>query len=105
VLHVSGSGLATVTLRSARTITTRWLGRGRPRVVTFGMRRLALRPDAVETVTLKLSKDHLALLHRMRTIRTTIRLQTDDGVVTRRINLHSPASARVRRRRSGRALP
>ena len=98
VLHLSGSGLATVTLRSARTITPRWLGSARPRIVRLGMRRVALRPDAVTTVTFRLSKDHLALLHRMQTIRTTIRLQTDDGVLTRRIDLHSPAFRRRRGR-------
>ncbi|HEX6020347.1 MAG TPA: hypothetical protein VFZ00_00030 [Solirubrobacter sp.] len=101
-LHLSGSGLATVTLRSARTITPRWLGSGRPRIVRFAMRRVALRPDAVTTVTLKLSKEHLALLHRMQTIRVTIRLETDDGVVTRRTNLHAPA---VRRARAARRTP
>ena len=98
VLYLSGSGLATVALRSARTITPRWLGSPRPRVVKFGMRRVGLRPDAVTPVTFRLSKDHLALLHRMQTIRTTIRLQTDDGVLTRRINLHSPAFRRRRGR-------
>jgi hypothetical protein len=47
VLHLSGSGLATVTLRSARAITTRWLGCGRPRVVRIGMRRVRI-PAAIE---------------------------------------------------------
>ena len=67
VLAVSGSGLATVTLRSARPIAPRWLGRGRPRLVVLGMRRVAMRPDALTTVAFKLSRDHLALLHRMQT--------------------------------------
>ena len=99
-LHVAGSGLATVTLRSARPITPRWLGSGRPRNVRLGMRRVALSPDAVTTLTFRLSKDHLALLHRMRTMRVTIRLETADGVLTRRIDLHSPACPRTRRTRS-----
>jgi hypothetical protein len=100
VLHVAGDGLATVTLRSARPITPRWLGSGRTRNVRLGMRRIALSPDAVTTLTFRLSKDHLALLHRMQTMRVTIRLQTSDGVLTRRCTLHSPAVKR--RRGSGR---
>ena len=103
VVRASGSGLATVTLRSARTITTRWLGRGRPRVVRFGMQRVGLRPGETTEITFKLSKDHLAMLHRMQTVRATVRLQTDAGVVTRRIDLHSPASPRRRRRTRGQA--
>jgi hypothetical protein len=95
-LRLRGSGLATVTLRSARPITPRWLGSGRPRLVALGMRRVALRPDALTTVTFRLRRDHVALLHRMQTMRAVIRVQTDDGVVTRRINLHSPAGRRSR---------
>ena len=58
------------------------------------MRLVCCDPMPSRGVTFRLSKDHLALLHRMQTIRTTIRLETDDGVVTRRIDLHSPASGR-----------
>jgi hypothetical protein len=100
VLYVAGSGLATVTLRSARPITLRWLGSGRPRNVRLGMRRVALAPGRVTELTFRLSKDHLALLHRMQTMRVTIRVQTDDGLRTRRIDLHSPARKRARGRAS-----
>jgi hypothetical protein len=98
VVHVAGSGLATVTLRSARPITPRWLGSGRPRNVRLGMRRVALAPDSVTELTFRLSKDHLALLHRMQTMRVTIRVETAEGVRTRRIDLHSPAYKRSRGR-------
>jgi hypothetical protein len=74
-LRVSGCGPAVVTLRSARALGPRWLGGGRPRIV---------------------SREHLALLHRMQTIRTTIRVQTAAGVCKRRVNLHAPGRRRVR---------
>lgn len=91
VLRLSGSGPATVTLRSARPITPRWLGSTRPRVVRLGMSQVDLSPDGVTTVTLRLRSDHLALLHRMQSMRATIALQTHDRLLTRRIDLHSPA--------------
>jgi hypothetical protein len=100
VLSVAGSGLGTVTLRSARPITPRWLAGSRPRNVRLGMRRIALAPGAVTELTFQLSKEHLALLHRMQTMRVTIRVQTDDGLRTRRIDLHAPAR-RARTRTSG----
>jgi hypothetical protein len=98
VLHVAGSGLATVTLRSARPITPRWLAGSRPRNVRLGMRRVALAPGGVTELTFRLSKEHLALLHRMQAMRVTIRVQTDDGLRTRRIDLHAPARKRARGR-------
>jgi hypothetical protein len=64
------------------------------------MRRVALAPAGVTELTFRLSKDHLALLHRMRTMRVTIRVQTDDGLRTRRIDLHAPARKRARGRAS-----
>ena len=90
VLRLSGSGPATVTLRSSRPVPPRWLGSARPRPVQFGMRKIDLRPEAVTTVILRLSDDHLALIHRMQSIRATIRVQTREGVRTRRVSLHPP---------------
>jgi hypothetical protein len=89
-LRVSGDGPATVSLRSTWRITPRWLGSGRPRHVRFGTRRVVLRPDTATTISIRLSPAHLALLHRMRTIRVTIRVHTQTGVVTRMVDLHSP---------------
>ena len=93
-LRVSGCGPAVVTLRSARSLGSRWLGGGRPRIVRFGSARLSLTCGVVTTVTLRLSREHLALLHRMQTIRTTIRVQTAAGVFKRRVDLHAPAPHR-----------
>ena len=100
VLRLTGCGPATVTLRAARPITPRWLGSARPRLVRFGRCDVALRPGAVTTVSLRLSRDNVALLHRMGSVRVTIRVQTPDGHLTRRIDLHSPAR-KPRRRRAG----
>jgi hypothetical protein len=93
-LRVSGCGPAVVTLRSARGLGPRWLGGGRPRIVRFGSARLLLTCGRVTTVTLPLSREHLALLHRMQTIRTTIRVQTAAGVCKRRVHLHAPGRHR-----------
>jgi hypothetical protein len=105
VLWLSGSGPATVTVRPARPITPRWSGSARSRSVRLGMREVDLRPDAATPVTVQLSRDHLALLRRMQRMRITIRLQTHDRVVTRRIDLHPPAGKPRPRRRAGMREP
>lgn len=89
-----GAGPATVTLSSARPLTPRWLGGVRARVVRLGQRDVPLRRGVVTTVTLQLSKDHVALLRRIRTLRVTIRVATGDHVQRRRTNLHAPARKR-----------
>jgi hypothetical protein len=90
-LRVSGDGPATVSLRSTWRIAPRWLGSSRARHVRFGARRIVLQPDTATRTSIRLSREHLALLHRMRTIRATIRVRTETGVVTRMVELHSPA--------------
>ena len=97
VLRLTGRGMATVTLRAARPITPRWLGSARPRLVRFGRCEVDLRPGDVTTVSLRLSRDHLALLHRMQSVRVAISVQTPDGHITRRIDLHSPLRTTNRR--------
>ncbi|MGF2075610.1 hypothetical protein, partial [Enterococcus casseliflavus] len=49
----------------------------------------------VTTIDVRLTKDHLALLHRMGTLRATIRVATHREVQRRRILLHAPAGRRV----------
>lgn len=90
-----GAGPVTVTLSSARPLTPRWLGGVRARVVRLGRSDVTLRPGVVTTVSIQLSKHHVELLHRMRTLRTTIRVASGDHVHRRRINLHPPARRRV----------
>ncbi len=90
VIGVRGGGRATVSLRSAWRIPSRWLGGARPRIVRFGQRDVDLRPGTTTDVTFRLSKDHLALLRRMQAVRATIRVQTDDRVRTRWVWLHPP---------------
>jgi acyl-coenzyme A thioesterase PaaI-like protein len=86
---------ATLALTSARRISTRWLGSGRPRVVTFGAAHVVLEPGTSTSVTIRLSRERLALLRRMRTVRATARVTTEGNhgrtvAVSRRLNLDAP---------------
>jgi hypothetical protein len=86
---------ATVTVTSARRIPTRWLGSGHPRIVTLGSAHVVLAPRVTTTATIRLSKERLALLHRMGRLRATVRVasQGNNGrvvTVSRRLDIHAP---------------
>lgn len=71
---------AKVTLTSARRIPSRWLARGRPRIVKLGS------APADATVTIRLSREHFALLRRMRTLHAVAHIAGDGK---RAITLHA----------------
>ena len=62
-----------LSLQSARRVPSRWLSRGRPRVVTLGTRTFTALPGADTRVDIRLAKEQLALLRRMQTIRAVAR--------------------------------
>jgi hypothetical protein len=82
---------ATVTLKSARRIPSRWLERGRSRVVTLARRRVTLPPSGRLELTLRLRPEHLALLRRMGMIRAAARIETAHSRSRTALALHAPA--------------
>jgi hypothetical protein len=105
--QVSCCGAATagcrvvVTVKSQRRISSRWLARGRSRIVSLARRKVTLPSGSRTTVTVRLSGENLALLHRMQTIRAIVRVTATDeaGHVTtasRLIRLHAPARPPIR---------
>ena len=66
--------------------------------IVFGDSGFAQGSNQLTAVTFRLSKGHLALLHRMQSVRTTIRVQTAAGVSKRRVTLHSPQRQKRRSR-------
>jgi hypothetical protein len=78
---------ASLTLRSQRRIPSRWLERGRPRVVTLARRRVTL-PGKV---TLRLKPEDFALLRRMGSIRAVARVETPQSRSRTAIVIHAPA--------------
>jgi hypothetical protein len=93
-LRAPPGALCSVTLRSARQIPSRWLGRA-PRRVRLGTRTFTMPAAGEATVTIRLSAEHLALLRRMQWLRAVVRATaTDDtGQVTctgRPVILHAP---------------
>jgi hypothetical protein len=91
-----------LSLQSARRIPSRWLSRGRPRVVTLGTQVFTARAGAETPVVVSLSQENLALLRRMQTIRAVARATPIEPGV-RRASARIPVSvhAPVRRPRSG----
>jgi len=81
---------ATVTLKSARRIPSRWLEHGRSRVVTLGRCRVTLPPSNRLELTLRLRPEHLALLRRMGTIRAVARVETAQSRFRTAVLVHAP---------------
>ena len=90
---------ATVTLTSQRRIPSRWLERGRPRVVTLGRREFVLSGEGRARVVLRLSPQHLALLRRMAAVTAVARVTADGSSSATEIIVHAP------RRHTGRRRP
>jgi hypothetical protein len=86
----------TVTLKSERRIPSRWLERGRPRVVTLARRTFALPAAGRAEVALRLPAEQEALLHRMGSVRAVARITTADSHTARAVTLHAPARRRRR---------
>ncbi len=100
-LEVSGPGgsRGTLALRSERPISSRWLERGRPRVVVLARAQFTLPPGGRAEVLLRLSPAHLALLRRMGTIRAVAHAVTADSHAAAAVTVR----AHPRRRATGRA--
>jgi len=86
-----GGGRGTVTLKSERRIPSRWLERGRSRIVTLARRRVTLPPSGRRELTLRLRAEHLALLRRMGMIRAVARIETAHSRSRTALALHAPA--------------
>ena len=86
----------TVTLKSERRISSRWLERGRPRVVTLARRTFALPAAGRAEVVLRLPPQQEALLHRMGSIHAVALVATADTHTARAVTLHAPAGRRRR---------
>ena len=87
--------LAVVSLKSERRISSRWLRRGRSRTVSLARRKLTLPSGKRTTATVRLSRENLALLRRMQTIRAIVRVTASDEAghvttVSKLISLHAP---------------
>ena len=94
-----------VTLKSERRIASRWLERGRPRVVTLAKRPFELPPDGRIEVCLRLSAEHLALLRRMGSIRAVARVVTAVSRDATAVTIHAPARRGTGRRLRSRPNP
>jgi hypothetical protein len=92
-----GEARATVTLRSQRRIPSRWLERGRPRVVTLARRAVTLPPAGRTRVILRLKPEHLALLRRMGAIRAVAGVETARSRSRTAVVVHAPARRKARR--------
>jgi hypothetical protein len=90
-LYGPGGCRATVTLKSARRIPSRWLERGRSRVVTLARRRVTLPASGRLELTLRLRPEHLALLRRMGTIRAVARVEAAQSRSRTAVIVHAPA--------------
>ncbi len=99
-LRGPGGGRGVVTLKSARRIPSRWLERGRPRIVTLARRRFTIPADGCSEVTLRLSPEHLALLRRMGSMRAVARVATAESRAAKAVTLHAPARSSSRWARS-----
>jgi hypothetical protein len=86
---------ATLTLRSQRRIPSRWLARGRSRVVTLARRQVTL----PTRVVLSLKPEQLALLRRMGTIRAVAVVETPQSRSRTAVAIHAPT-----RRKRGRLV-
>ena len=89
-----------LSLKSARKVPSRYLGRGRSRVVSFGTRPFTLHSGAGAAVIVRLSTDNLALLRRMQTIRVIAQATATDRAghvttVSRMLSLHAPRRRRA----------
>ena len=102
-LRGPGGGRGTVTLKSERRIPSRWLERGRPRVVTLARRSFTLPANGRTKVLLRLSPEHLALLRRMGSIHAVARVVTAESRAARAVTIHAPARRRAVRRTAARA--
>lgn len=85
-----GGCRTTVSLTSANKVPSRYLGRGKPRAVTFATGRFTIPSGATTTVTLRLSKANLALLQRMKTARAVLQAKANSTVVSRTVSLVAP---------------
>lgn len=90
----------TVTLKSERRVPSRWLERGRPRVVTLARRAFELPVAGRAEVVLRLPPEQDALLHRMGSIRAVARVTSADAHTARAVTIHAPARRRAGRRRA-----
>ena len=93
----------TVALKSERRIPSRWLERGRPRVVTLARCAFELPADGRAQVVLRLPPEHEALLHRMGSIHALARVTTAQTRTAKAVTIHAPARQRSRDRRGTRA--
>jgi hypothetical protein len=93
----------TVTLRSERRISSRWLERGRPRVVTLARRAFELPASGRAKVVLHLPPEQEALLHRMGSIHAVARVATPEAHAGKAVTIHAPHRRRSGRRRAVRA--
>lgn len=97
-LRGPGGARATVMLKSERRIPSRWLERGRPRVVTLARRSFTLPANGRAKVLLRLSPEHLALLRRMGSIHAVARVVTSDSRTGKAVTIHAPARRSPARR-------
>jgi hypothetical protein len=99
-LRAAGEWRGTLELASARRVSSRWLSRGRPRIVRLARRALVLH-DGDNVVTVRLPAAQLALLRRMQTLQIVVRVTATDDTgrrarASRLMRLHAPARARAR---------
>jgi hypothetical protein len=80
-----------VTLKSERRIPSRWLERGRPRVVTLATRAFELPAAGRAELVLRLPPGQEALLHRMGSIHAVARVATEDTHTGKAVTIHAPA--------------
>ena len=97
VLRGHAGDRGTVTLKSERRIPSRWLERGRPRVVTLARRRFAIPADGCSELTLRLSPEHMALLRRMGSTRAVVRVATSESRAAKAVTIHAPSRTSGRR--------
>jgi hypothetical protein len=88
-----------VTLKSQRKIASRWLERGRPRVVTLARSAFELPAEGRARVVLRLPPEQEALLHRMGSIHAVARVATAGTSTRTAVAIHAPARRRSGRRR------
>jgi hypothetical protein len=93
----------TVTLKSERRIPSRWLERGRPRVVTLARQAFELPASGRAKVVLRLPPEQEALLHRMGSIHAVARVTTAETRTGKAVTIHAPRRRRSGRRRAVRA--
>ena len=99
-LRAAGEWRGTLELASARRISSRWLSRGRPRIVRLARRALVLH-DGDNVVTVRLPAAQLALLRRMQSLQIAVGVPATDDAgrharAARLMRLHAPARVRTR---------